>query len=140
MSTVKIELDDGKYTYVLHADGRQHALRHGELWRDLVGDKFVYCLAAHAEELREQNEKLDADRAESKRLLLEEMERGNRGTEAALQVRETHEQLVAALLEIAAIHDPRMCMDGSAKVGSPNATGYDFQLIARAALTAAGVK
>jgi hypothetical protein len=55
---VKIELDDGKYTYLLHADGRQHALRHGELWRDLVGDKFVCSLAGHAEELRAQNEKL----------------------------------------------------------------------------------
>lgn len=56
--TVQIELDDGKYTYVLHGDGRQHALRHGELWRDLVGDKFIHSLAARAEELREQNEKL----------------------------------------------------------------------------------
>lgn len=56
--TVKIELDGGKYTYVLHPDRRQHALRHGELWRDLVGDKFVYSLAARAEELREQNDKL----------------------------------------------------------------------------------
>ena len=95
--TVKIDLDDGKYTYVLHADGRQHALRHGELWRDLVGDKFVYSLAARAEELREQNEKLLAEQAESKRLLLEEMARGNRGTEAALQVRDVQAQLVEAL-------------------------------------------
>lgn len=58
MADLKIELADGKYTYVLHEDGRQHALRHGEIWRDLVGDKFVYSLAARAEELRELNEKL----------------------------------------------------------------------------------
>ena len=47
-------------------------------------------------------------------------------------------QMVAALREIAAINNPRVCLDGSAKVGSANAVGYDFQLIARAALAAAG--
>jgi hypothetical protein len=51
----------------------------------------------------------------------------------------SYEQLVAALRQIAAITKPQMCIDGSAKVGSQNATGYDFQLIARAALAAAEV-
>ena len=55
---MRIELEGGKYTYVMSEDGRQHALRHGDIWRDLIGDKFVYCLAAHAEELREQNAQL----------------------------------------------------------------------------------
>jgi len=52
----------------------------------------------------------------------------------------SHDQLVAALREIAAINNPRVCLDGSAKVGSANAVGYDFQLIARAALAAAEVQ
>jgi len=50
----------------------------------------------------------------------------------------SHDQLVTALRQIATITKPQMCLDGSAKVGSPNSAGYDFQLIARAALTAAG--
>ena len=50
----------------------------------------------------------------------------------------SHDQLVAALRQIAGITRPQMCMDGSAKVGSPNATGYDFQMIARHALAAVG--
>lgn len=59
--------------------------------------------------------------------------------ERNMQVTAQRNQLMAALNEIAAITRPQMCMDGSAVVGSPNATGYDFQLIARAALAAAGV-
>lgn len=47
-------------------------------------------------------------------------------------------RLREVLAEIAAIKKPQMCMDGSAVVGSPNATGYDYQHIARAALAAAG--
>lgn len=50
---MKIELDDGKYTYVNDAQG-QRALRYGEPWRDLTGDNFVYCLAARIEELEQQ--------------------------------------------------------------------------------------
>ena len=55
---MKIELENGKYTYVCYDDGRQHALRYGEEWRDLVGDKFVYCLAHRVTELQEQNKAL----------------------------------------------------------------------------------
>lgn len=47
--------------------------------------------------------------------------------------------LVKALQDIAGIRKPQMCMDGSSIVGSPNATGYDYAMIARAALAAAGV-
>lgn len=43
---VRIELGDGKYTYVHDpVTGRQEALRYGQKWRDLVGDNFVYLLA-----------------------------------------------------------------------------------------------
>lgn len=52
MSTV-IELADGKYTYV-YEDGKQYALRYGHLWRDLIDDQFVYCMAAKITELQEQ--------------------------------------------------------------------------------------
>ena len=50
---MEIKLDDGKYTYIFE-NGEQYALRYGEFWRDLTGDKFVYCLAAKIEELEDQ--------------------------------------------------------------------------------------
>jgi hypothetical protein len=59
---------------------------------------------------------------------------------AVLELIGSHEQLVAALREIADIGKPRFCMDGRAKVGSPNSSGYDTQMIARAALAAAEAK
>jgi len=43
---MRIDLEDGKYTYLLDDIGGQQALRYGEPWRDLTGDKFVYGLAA----------------------------------------------------------------------------------------------
>lgn len=54
----RIELEGGKYTYVCDNNGKQEALRYGEPWRDLAGDKFVYCLAYRANELQEQNKSL----------------------------------------------------------------------------------
>lgn len=49
---MKIELCDGKYTYVLNEiTGEQYALRNGETWRDLTGDKFVMSLAQMVESL-----------------------------------------------------------------------------------------
>lgn len=48
-----ISLSDGKYTYVFD-NGEQYALRYGGYWRDLTGDKFVYCLAARIKELEDQ--------------------------------------------------------------------------------------
>lgn len=42
----RIDLEDGKYTYVLNeGTGEQYVLRYGEPWRELHGDKFVYLLA-----------------------------------------------------------------------------------------------
>lgn len=35
---------DGKYTVVFEDDGRLHALRYGETWRDLAGDKMVLSM------------------------------------------------------------------------------------------------
>lgn len=40
----RIVVEGGKYTVVING-GDMHALRYGERWKDLTGDKFVYCLA-----------------------------------------------------------------------------------------------
>lgn len=48
----KIDLQDGKYTYVFD-NGNQYALRYGESWRDLVGDNLVYAMACRIQELEE---------------------------------------------------------------------------------------
>ena len=50
---MRIDLDDGKYTYVMD-NGKQYALRYGELWKDLSGDKFVYAMACKIEDLESQ--------------------------------------------------------------------------------------
>ncbi len=42
--TQRVELDGGKYTVIRENDGRMHALRYGEPWRDLVGDNLIYWL------------------------------------------------------------------------------------------------
>jgi hypothetical protein len=50
-SEMKIQLSDGKYTAIFEEDtGKLYASRYGEQWRDLCGDKFVYCLMAKIEE------------------------------------------------------------------------------------------
>ncbi len=51
---MRVDIEDGKYTYVFHEDGRSEALRYGEPWRDTVGDKFIYCMAAEIVDLREE--------------------------------------------------------------------------------------
>ena len=56
----RIDLENGKYTYVFEDSGRQYALRHGESWRDLTGDKFVFCLAYRVHELEEEVAQLKA--------------------------------------------------------------------------------
>jgi hypothetical protein len=54
---MKIELADGKYTYLFYQDEygvHQEALRYGELWRDLTGDNLIYTMAVKITELEEQ--------------------------------------------------------------------------------------
>lgn len=51
--TLRVTVGDGKYTVVLPKDGRLHALRYGEQWRDCVGDGLVLALALEVEALRE---------------------------------------------------------------------------------------
>jgi hypothetical protein len=56
MSESKIVLEDGKYTILYGAEKGQkfQALRYGEEWRDLTGDKMVYLLCCKVEELEEK--------------------------------------------------------------------------------------
>lgn len=50
----KIHLCDGKYI-ITHDNGNNlQALRHGQPWRDLVGDGLVLALVQRIEELQEQ--------------------------------------------------------------------------------------
>lgn len=46
---LEVTVGDGKYTVRVMADGRMHALRNGEPWRDLNGDGLIYALAAEIE-------------------------------------------------------------------------------------------
>lgn len=48
----------GKYTVILPAAGGLHALRHGEKWRDCLGDGLILALAQDLQDAREAIEKL----------------------------------------------------------------------------------
>lgn len=53
---MQIELENGKYTYVLdEATGVQEVLRYGEPWRkdDLIGDNIVLTMAHRIAELED---------------------------------------------------------------------------------------
>lgn len=62
---LRLELSEGKYTYILHDDGRQEALRYGEPWRDLVGDNLVFHLGSTIETLQARVNELEAAPAEN---------------------------------------------------------------------------
>ena len=49
-----IVIENGKYAITGIETGRLEALRHGEPWQELVGDKLVLSLAQEIRELREQ--------------------------------------------------------------------------------------
>ena len=49
-----VVLEDGKYAITGIETGHLEALRHGEPWRELTGDKLVLGLAQEIQELREQ--------------------------------------------------------------------------------------
>ena len=55
---MKVEIEGGKYTYVFEPGGGSQVLRHGQPWRDVTGDKLIYCMAAEIEELRGKLEKV----------------------------------------------------------------------------------
>lgn len=46
-----MKLCGGKYEFVMGKDGILRCLRHGDSWREFVGDNAVLALFRHAEEL-----------------------------------------------------------------------------------------
>lgn len=59
-----VEVENGKYAVIQEKDGNLYALRYGEKWRDLCGDKLVLALAYEVAQLREkvnQNEVICPD-------------------------------------------------------------------------------
>lgn len=63
MPKQEVTVEDGKYTVVFD-DGKLYALRYGERWRDLTGDKFVYALMCRIQAL-------EAEKAEASTLTLD---------------------------------------------------------------------
>jgi len=41
----KLNLDNGKYTFIQYKDGGSEALRYGEPWQDTTGNNLVFALA-----------------------------------------------------------------------------------------------
>lgn len=59
---MRVDVSNGKYTVVLPEPpetGGLHALRYGQPWRDLCGDKLVLSLASELEDARKKIEKLE---------------------------------------------------------------------------------
>lgn len=55
----RIDLCDGKYTLIYDlSTGQSECLRHGEPWRQLVGDKMVLACFDEIVELRQQRDEL----------------------------------------------------------------------------------
>jgi hypothetical protein len=48
----RIDLMDGKYTYIRWDNGSSEVLRHGEKWRDVTGDNLIYAMACMIEDLQ----------------------------------------------------------------------------------------
>lgn len=49
--TVRHSFCDGKYEYVREPGFRAHVYRHGEEWRDVLGDGFILSMIHRIEEL-----------------------------------------------------------------------------------------
>jgi len=61
----RIDLCDGKYSVIFDFEtGRSEALRYGEKWRDLRGDKMVLAMFDRIVELEEQLKTCDKLRAD----------------------------------------------------------------------------
>lgn len=54
MSIKKMDFADGMYT-VIYDNGKLTALRYGEPWQDLIGNKLVYFMLMEAMALKAQN-------------------------------------------------------------------------------------
>lgn len=49
---LRVSVEKNKYTIVVSNDGNLRALRYGEPWQDLTGNKMVYCLATELYQAR----------------------------------------------------------------------------------------
>lgn len=56
MRQTKVEVCEGKYSVIIQDDGNLFATRYGDFWRDLTGDKLVFCLAYELMEARAEIE------------------------------------------------------------------------------------
>lgn len=51
---LNVSVANGKYTVIMDSGAHLKALRNGEPWRDIVGDKLVLALAQEIQELRDR--------------------------------------------------------------------------------------
>jgi len=89
--TTQITLEDGKYTLILDG-GNMQALRHGEPWRDLTGDKLVGALASA---LLEQLESVE----EARKMLAEVVESWTSLKAALLSTRAKDRAMIQLVLD-----------------------------------------
>ena len=59
---IRLDIDDGKYTFIQKKDGSSCVLRYGEPWLDTLsaGANCWLAMAYEIEELRERVEELEA--------------------------------------------------------------------------------
>ena len=100
---MRLDFNDGKYTYILHDDGTQEALRYGEPWRKLIGNNLIYWMGVEVHNLRTKNAAL---RAEVERL------KAHQCTPVCVfhegeELRKLCEQLAASQLEAKRIREQR---------------------------------
>lgn len=55
---LRVQVEDGKYEVVQEESGKCYALRYGEEWQDLTGNKFVLGMAYELDEARKEVEAL----------------------------------------------------------------------------------
>lgn len=55
---LEVEVAGGKYKVIQNKNGELGALRHGAIWRDLLGDNLVLALAQELDEARKTIQKI----------------------------------------------------------------------------------
>ena len=55
---LRVKVEDGKYEVVQEEGGKCYALRYGEEWQDLTGNKFVLGMAYELDDARKEVESL----------------------------------------------------------------------------------
>lgn len=56
---LNVSVNNDKYRVRMEEGGGLHALRHGEEWRNCVGDNLIYWLAVELQDARAMIEKLE---------------------------------------------------------------------------------